>query len=76
MLWRRSFDVGDVLLLGNGEWHQVEAIALQATTLLRWDGVKVCAAPGRHQHHSTFIAEALADESSTIMHKRRGTSAN
>jgi hypothetical protein len=29
-----------VLLLGNGEWHQVEAIALQVTTLLRWDGVK------------------------------------
>ena len=40
----RSFDVGDVLLLGNGEWHQVEAIALQVTTLLRWDGVKVCGA--------------------------------
>ncbi|KAK9844135.1 hypothetical protein WJX81_005562 [Elliptochloris bilobata] len=35
------FDVGDVLLLGNGEWHQVESIALQATTLLRWDGVKI-----------------------------------
>lgn len=30
-----------MLLLGNSEWHQVESIALQATTLLRWDGVKV-----------------------------------
>ena len=29
-----------MLLLGNSEWHQVESIALQATTLLRWDGVK------------------------------------
>ena len=34
------FDIGDVLLLGNSKWHQVELIALQATTLLRWDGVK------------------------------------